>query len=487
MKKKILSLMLVGAMSLLNMGSVLADEYSEDYSKIFPNGKFETNSVPVKSNADLDVYVYAKVYNELFPKYKMDSYGILIENCNSSYTTCDVELQKTENNKIVLKETHKVEFIYNYEQKISDEMNKYLEIAKSGTGQGKHKEYLLEDTDLINYYASLNNSEEISDMNNAINYITDLRKEFNNTNITYKMDLRAGDIMPFINNAFGYFVVYSNNVLYGYVDGIGVNRKNILYVPSDTENTREAYVSAAKTRLTKILGYEPKVEVAKKRSEYDNSLFGSNEVANIDWSALGDQSLMGDYYYYIEINNQKYEFLIMRDSSKVKDFEYISKDINTNISVSASSMLPLDTIVNSKAILDNSEYKLKLNKENVYTFDITLYSKSQNKNINKLNNGKFLVGIPIPEALLNKNLVVEYIKEDGTIESHEVKVENNIAYFETDHFSVYSLSEVANKTVISTVENPATGDNLIKFVVLGGIAIVGVIGLIVYLKKTNKK
>lgn len=486
MKRKILSLMLVGVLWFGFLSSAKADEYSETFNKVFPNGKYYTNSVEVKDESDLDVLVYGRIYNTIFPKLNMDDYGVMIDNCNSNYTLCDVELTKTANNAIVFREKHQVEFIYSFKQNVADEINKYLEIAKKGANSSQDfaKFYILEDIDLINYYSSLKSEEQIIDFNNTINYVSSLKKEFNNSNITYTMDNRAGDIMPMQSLAFGYFVAYYDNVIYGYVDGIGVKKKHIIYIPSDTENTKEAYIKAAKERLEKYLGNDVNITALNKRSDYDFSEYlAYNPNYQYDWNTLGDENLMGDYYYNVKINNMNYEFVIIRDSSKVKDFEYLSRDLNTNITVSSKSMIPLDTLINAKSIEDNKFYQDKLNKNNLYTFDIKLNSKSSNQSIIKLDNGKFLVGVPIPQNLLNKELIVQYINEDGSVENHNVKIEGNMAYFETDHFSTYSLGELNN----TSIENPKTGDKIYKYIFLAGVSLIGTFALIVYIRKTNKK
>ena len=189
---------------------------------------------------------------------------------------------------------------------------------------------------------------------------------------------------------------------------------------------------------------------------------------------------MGDYYYNIKINNNTYEFVIINDSSKMQNIDFTSKDLLTSVSVSAKASIPLDTIINVDVIKDNEAYKKILNTDNIYTLDIKLNSNSTNKNIERLENGKFLVSIPIPEYLQGQNLVASFITEDGKIETHEVTVQNNIAYFETDHFSTYSLSSLDNN---QSEVNPATGDNIITYALAFTVSIISLGFILIKIKE----
>lgn len=498
MKKlfKKITLLMASFVILMMLGvvNVEAEEYSEVYLKLFPNGKYETNSIPLTNEYDLDVFVYSGLF-KLMDEVGLSGYDVEVRSCNDTYNLCDVRLFKYEmvenNNKLTFDETHSIEFVYNkYDKNVSKKMQKYLEIAQDGATLtdevGLAKLYALTDLDLINYYTSIDSSDgnfNINNINNTINYISSLRKEFNNSNVTYKMDCRAGADIPLQNLSFGYFVVYYKNVAYGYVDPIGTQQRNVLYIPTDTENTTEAYIVAAKKRLKDYLGKDVNITVGDLRTNLDVSELQKFDPDYVyDWSKLGDESLMGDYYYKVELNGMKYDYVFIRDTKKMKKNNYLSRDIMTNISVATEKNIPLDTNVNVNEITDNQEYKNKLNKDNLYTIDISLMSNSTGKKITKLDSGKFKVEIPIPEYLKGQKLIVEYITQDGKIEKHDVVIENNIAVFETDHFSAYSLSAI-NNNAGTEEENPETSDEILLYVSMAILSILGLVTLGLYFKK----
>ena len=148
-------------------------------------------------------------------------------------------------------------------------------------------------------------------------------------------------------------------------------------------------------------------------------------------------------------------------------------------------------------------------------FDLKLYSNSLEDYITKLDDGTFEVRIPVPDNLKGKELVAYYTSSDGKTEEYKVEVKDGYAIFKTNHFSVYTLAEnkiengnnnnennnenngnteINNNTNTNTntkanntsnSKSPKTGDNILVFV---GILIIAIIGIVVtnVLKKKNK-
>ena len=88
--------------------------------------------------------------------------------------------------------------------------------------------------------------------------------------------------------------------------------------------------------------------------------------------------------------------------------------------------------------------------------------------------------IPITEKFKDKELVVYYVDDEGKITDYPVTIEDEYAIFNTNHFSIYTLAE---KTIIEE-KNPNTGDNILVYIVLGGVALLGIITCaVIYLKK----
>lgn len=135
-------------------------------------------------------------------------------------------------------------------------------------------------------------------------------------------------------------------------------------------------------------------------------------------------------------------------------------DNNTNIKLEASSgIIPENTTIDIIEITSGSTFdkiKNNLNKvESFKAFDITL--KSNGTNIQP--NGKVKISIPIPEEFDISRLIVYRFGGDDTKTEYQVKVANNYATFETEHFSTYVLgekeklsSEAQDKTEIGTGE-----------------------------------
>ena len=133
--------------------------------------------------------------------------------------------------------------------------------------------------------------------------------------------------------------------------------------------------------------------------------------------------------------------------------------------------------------------------------------------VSKLEDGTFEVRIPVPDNLKGKELVAYYTSSDGKTEEYKVEVKDGYAIFRTNHFSVYTLAEnnaetengnnnnenknngnteINNNNNTNTEtnnktnsKNPRTGDNILVFVGMLTIAIIGIVVTNV-LKKKNK-
>ena len=128
-----------------------------------------------------------------------------------------------------------------------------------------------------------------------------------------------------------------------------------------------------------------------------------------------------------------------------------------------------------------SEYKEFLKKANInngLVVDLKLFSDSINKNISKLENGVFKVYVPLNDELRKLDLTAYYVKDNGEIEKHDVKIEGDYLVFETDHFSTYVIG--GNK-----LENPATLDNVSTWIITTGVSLLVFAGAVLYKRKFN--
>jgi hypothetical protein len=157
------------------------------------------------------------------------------------------------------------------------------------------------------------------------------------------------------------------------------------------------------------------------------------------------KNAVGDYVFSVSANGKEevYRFVINKDDSKLAVPTYESVDAKTDVSASTdSSEVPLDTVIKVEKITHGEEHEricgtLEIKDGEIY--DIKLHSGSLDDYISQLKNGKFKVRLPIPKEYEKKNLVVYYVDAEGNKTKFNVTVKNNFAFFETDHFSVYTL------------------------------------------------
>ena len=81
-------------------------------------------------------------------------------------------------------------------------------------------------------------------------------------------------------------------------------------------------------------------------------------------------------------------------------------------------------------------------------------------------NGNIRVSLNVPETLINKDNKIKrtyYVLRlhDGVVDKLNTNFDGKVLTFETDRFSTYALAY--KDEVISAVNNPKTGDNIIKY------------------------
>ncbi|MBP3300808.1 MAG: hypothetical protein J6M34_04830 [Clostridia bacterium] len=158
----------------------------------------------------------------------------------------------------------------------------------------------------------------------------------------------------------------------------------------------------------------------------------------------------GDFLFNVEAldRGESYKFVIVRDDTKLSVPSYASVDFDTGVSVSTdSSEVPLDAVIKVNKVTQGKEHEricgvLKIDDSEM--FDIQLFSGSIDDFVSQLKNGKFKVQLPIPQKYMNKSLVVYYVDGEGNTTEFDVTVKNGFAFFETDHFSIYTLTAKAD-------------------------------------------
>ena len=514
MKKKIL---LVLALSFLFISKVYAEEYSADFqvmAKDFVNGKVILNADEPESpyldpeaakvtaqsqgfvQADNMPGVYARetvmqIFTSKYNNKNLYYYGwidyfdsslghLCVENhLNNSYECHEVSVEYTGVNQ--------------------DTKAKVKEISKNikhGSYSEYDKYYYITDLGFVNYilhgYSPKNFSMSVN--NKMINYSEDFQKDIDNYNISVIQDSRAGDFGAFYMSAFGMLTVVQNGMAYDFIDGVRTETEHIIYIPTNTEKTREAYISAAQKRIddyVKGTKFEGKIEIKNGGLIADMEGDPAYDLYKVDWTTGPEWYLLSDSeknsygsetdFYILTYNGTDYCILIEADSDKMTTPSKTTIDLDTEIEVSTtSSEVPLDSEINSEIIKEDSdEYKNNINilgLKNAFIMNISLYSNQISSNISNISSDDFNVFFNIPASLKGKKLYAYYIGSDGNVEKREVIIDGNRGLFKTNHFSTYTIGTEENESNTSdsnNLINPKTGDSiyiyLLSFVSLSGL------------------
>lgn len=440
------------------------------YNSMLTNGKIKINTVDPTDDFDFAETAITAALS----KYETERYRIY-GSCNTK-NDCFVNISdKTDYSKF---KEYKAEYEFvKPNMLIKNRIDSY---AKSFKYEEMHPEkylFTMEDLETINYKYTLPNFDDIDGLNAIINYSSEFQNKIGYTNIGIKLDTRAGWDDKFSSGCFGYLNLIYDDVVYSYVKIAGVKQNNVLYVPDETENTREAYIKAALDRVNK---YIPKANV---KIEYAGQIADINDFGVLSLNDIVDVNKTLGEYYKVTIGEEEYYYFIAKDSAKMRTPVMNTVDTLTDISIKTeSSEVPLDSKINTVVIdAKSDEYKEFLKKVNInngLVVDLKLFSDSINKNISKLDDGVFKVYVPLNDELRKLDLTAYYVKDNGEIEKHDVKIEGDYLVFETDHFSTYVIG--GNK-----LENPATLDNVSTWIITTSVSLLGLAGAVLYKRKFN--
>lgn len=446
----------------------IKDGMSEEFKKAFQDNKVEINGVYI----DNEDYLYAVSSAYLMGRTKSWSYLEEYANNKGKIYYNGIESHTLDVSFANANEEHR-EIINNAIRKLDENPLKIKVI----------------DLGFINsfYYSSEEDSGFESFNSKQLN--DDFYKIIKDKHIGYFYLPRAGMDEDFVSMCEGNLLLYYDGISYGQTNrSVNHTQYNIIYIPDDTENTKEAFIKAAQKRVDDYLGKNSGVIISYK---------GPNNLGNID---IGIDITGNDgNAYYITHGTKEEEILIIKDSSKMQDASFIASDVYNNVIVSSDNAnYPSNTIVSSNRINSQSDiYKKILEKLKVKyaeIIDIDLYSASVG-DIKEFNGINFEVTLPLKNNKLNlNNLYAYYIDDNGNIEEHPVTVEDFMAQFNTTHFSTYIISEKIDSDTIKQatteikelVGNPQTYDKGIKsYIIIGIISIIGLIAIVTIRKKIN--
>ena len=462
------------------------------FDKLLTDGKLVVNSIQPSNSNDAYAVVYENTIMPVDEKYYLDWDTSFNSDCS------EVTIYYGNHNTGDPSVTVPINYTYDKDiKKVIDSLVSAIEDVDN---------IPLNEIEFINYL--LNETEDSS----MANYSSEFRKSLGYKN--FSIDIRLGDDAPFYTEKGGNALFSYDGTVY-YIRGMMfTSAKHIIYVDDDTTDI----LATVKARLNKIFGTDfdivekDTVEnfLESERQERVN-MYNTQTYLHAGFATAEDYatySMNGLYYdddalyhyvvepnvyekyYELTINGNKVKFLVAKDSSKVNDdVKLITSDVGSDITVSTDSLIPLDTLIKVSKITSGEEYEkiIKiLNIANGEMFNLQLFSSSIGDYITELDNGTFEVKMPVSENLKDKDLIVYYVKGDNSVEEHEVKVVDGYAVFTTDHFSIYTLApktSTSTATATNTLLNPPTGDNIVMYVVILVLSIVGLIKSGLYLRK----
>lgn len=449
-------------------------DLDEIYNTIVKDGKIKISAIDLRDD-DMNESVISAALQE----YRVDGYNIT----GGCYDGCKMTISSLGDDYKFKQYDVEYEFI-EPDLKIKDKVSEYTKkfnMTWEEFEKDINKAFIVEDLENINYkYNNLDLLDSSNSLNDIVNYSGSIHKLLDNDNITLVLDIRAGNDCDFARGTMGPMNFLYDGIVYDIANPVAFVERNIIYVPDDTEITREAFISAATSRIKAYLkDVDVEIVYGGLIEEIDPKrlMYPIEQIVDLEKTT-------GEWYKVI-INGHEFKFLIAQGSDKMNEPFMNTKDAKTDISIQTSSYnVPLD----SKIIVDildiNSlkyrELMEKLNIKEGLSIDLKLFSESLKNYITKLEDGKFSVYIPVSSLDSGKQYIAYYLNEDGTKEEHKVKIENGYATFETDHFSTYTLTEITKIDV--SENNPQTGDNIFVYVTILGGCLVAIIAFIIYLK-----
>ena len=468
------------------------EEPTDEYLEVIGEDlTLEFNSIVPKTEDEFYTLFDVLIYEE-------DS-NMILSYVSDDFTFCDLTING---------ETHTVDIVYNYDKSVQEKLGGLINKLPKDLSDFKVK-----DLELVNYWLYTFNKDDI---NALAGFSGDLKSYMNNYNVNLIVKTGAGNDAPFVTARIGMAAIMHDGIAYYSNPYLGALAEHIIYVPDSTENTKEALIAAAQKRINDYLGNDKIAFITYGGTAKDVWIAEGYELTREMWEEFEpnmtiEEWVMGfmpayedfgeevveiegikedDYAFYltfkIDGKEKRYPFFIRKDSSKMVVPTYSTADTKTDISISSTNFdIPLDTMISASKLTSGKEYekiiKLLDVKENL-TYDLKLFSNSLEKYITKLEDGSFEVRIPLTKELKGKSLVAYYVNENGKIIPYDVKPDGDYAVFKTDHFSIYTLAE---GEYVPEILPPQTGDNIVNYVIMGIVSIMGLLGIGFYIKKNN--
>ena len=228
--------------------------------------------------------------------------------------------------------------------------------------------------------------------------------------------------------------VFKNGILYEVrpIEALTICK---LTIPSNIEKTEKAYIDYATPIITKAIN--------------DTHNLGLETVTLTKGATLAGVTIENGY----TINGGDLGQIVL-EAETVNNVN--KQDSKTGIKLETTTdIVPNGTQLIVSEITTGNEYVLVENSLKDTVSKIAIYDISlQSNGVDIQPNGKVKISIPIPNDFDTNKIVVYRIDENGTKTEYTVKVLDNYAIFETDHFSTYVLAEKANIEDNTQTEEP---------------------------------
>ena len=400
---------------------------SDEFSKVLTEGKLLLNCVKPNSHEDDLLWTIADDFNLSNSDFFLNPY-----NFSEDFSKIELIRYTAEG-----EEKNTVDVVWKYD---ADVLNIAKSLSENFPEAWSDYIYLeLTDLELVNYWVYKKDGVTKPAL---ANYSSELKSAVSDNNFYFEVQVYGGGREPFYTTNGGVARLMHNGNAYKHMGGINAFCHHAIYVPESTGNTKQELIAAAQKRINDYIGNN-KLEITDAKEtvpEYIN-----DNLINYEFI----ENAVGGYVFDAKVlsSGEIYKIIIIKDDTKLTIPSYTCTDAKTDVSVSTdSSEIPLDTLIKVEKITHGEEHEricgtLEIKDGEIY--DIKLHSGTLDDYITKLKNGKFKVRLPIKNEYKGKELVVYYVDANGNKTKYNVTVKNNFAFFETDHFSVYTLTVVA--------------------------------------------
>lgn len=345
---------------------VKAAEMSDEFkSYLNKDGMFEFNSNIPANDEHFSLLVDLNTYDG------NEWNGMSFTDVSEDYSEFDLTINSDDDNK---KETHRVKAYYNYDKKVDNRIKNIVNtVIKNKTV------FEVKDLELVNYqYNRIKNGYNAE----LTMFSGELKEALNYGNLEFALSGRGGSSAPLKRESIGFFYITYAGTIYHVISPFGTTADHIIYVPTETENTKEAIIAAAQKRIDDYLG-KTDVEVSylstaweywvqyhyenskEEWLEYEGPGFTIEEFEQVigayvfaypsfeegfedifELSGISEDDLMFTIDVPIDENTgDSFDVFIKRDSSKMVNPVSKTVDLSTEIEINTSATLPLDTVI----------------------------------------------------------------------------------------------------------------------------------------------